>query len=134
MWYCKGTPQALAELRQVYEYMDRAEAISSTDPEIYSGLHGFSSRSICLFLTQSRRLKVRKFAGPRYLAYRVCGYRDLDQDTKALESVERALQVTSDNPELFLKAQILAEQGAKQPVYIEGEVTSIKRSPGATSS
>jgi len=26
-WYCKGTPQALAELRQVYEYMDGAEAI-----------------------------------------------------------------------------------------------------------
>jgi len=44
----KGTPQALAELRQVYEYMDR-EAISSTDPEpIYLGYMDLL-RSIYLF-------------------------------------------------------------------------------------
>jgi len=46
----KGTPQALAELRQVYEYMDRAEAISSTDPEVnLPGLHGFNARGQSAF-------------------------------------------------------------------------------------
>jgi len=45
----KGTPQALAELRQVYEYMDGAEAIS-TDPEVnLLGLHGFNARGQSFF-------------------------------------------------------------------------------------
>jgi tetratricopeptide (TPR) repeat protein len=116
----KGTPQALAELRQVYEYMDRAEAISFRDPEL-NLLRGYMDLMLAVNLPFSNPEqaieRLEKFAGPRYLAYRglAIGYRDLDQDTKALEFVERALRVTSDNPELFyLKAQILAEQGKKQ--------------------
>ncbi len=115
----KGTPQALAELRQVYQYMDRAEAISSTDPEL-NLLRGYMDLMLATNLPFSNPdqaiERLEKFAGPRYLAYRgvAIAYRDLDQDAKALESVERALQVTSDNPELFyLKAQILASQGKK---------------------
>ena len=116
----RGTPQALSELRQVYEYMDKAEAISSSDPEL-NLLRGYMDLMLATNLPFSNPdqaiERLEKFAGPRYLAYRgvAIAYRDLDQDAKALESVERALQVTSDNPELFyLKAQILAEQGKKQ--------------------
>ena len=116
----RGTPQALSELRQVYEYMDKAEAISSTDPEL-NLLRGYMDLMLSVNLPFSNPEqaieRLEKFAGPRYLAYRglALGYRDLDQYTEALGSVERALQVTSDNPELFyLKAQILAEQGKKQ--------------------
>ena len=116
----RGTPQALSELRQVYEYMDKAEAISSTDPEL-NLLRGYMDLMLATNLPFSNPdqaiERLEKFAGPRYLAERglAIGYRDLDQYTEALEYVERALQITSDNPELFyLKAQILAEQGKKQ--------------------
>lgn len=116
----RGMPQALSELRQVYEYMDKAQAISSTDPEL-NLIRGYMDMMLATNLPFSHPeqaiARLEKFAGPRYLAYRglAIGYRDLDQYTEALGSVERALQATSDNPELFyLKAQILAEQGKKQ--------------------
>jgi len=64
----KGTPQALAELRQVYEYMDRAEAISSTDQNsIYRGYMDLM-RSIYLSNPEQAIERLEKFAGPRYLA------------------------------------------------------------------
>ena len=116
----KGTPQALSSLRQVYEYMDKAEANSSNDPEV-NLLRGYMDLMLAVNLPFSNPeqaiQRLQKFAGPRYLAERglAIGYRDLDQYNEALESVERALQVTPDNPELFyLKAQILSEQGKKQ--------------------
>ena len=116
----RGNPQALSELRQVYEYMDKAEAISSSDPEL-NLLRGYMDLMIATNLPFSNPEqaieRLEKFAGPRYLAERglAIGYRDLDQYTEALGYVERALKVTTDNPELFyLKAQNLAEQGKKQ--------------------
>lgn len=116
----KGMPQALSELRQVYKYMDKAEAISSTDPEL-NLLRGYMDLMLAVNLPFSNPdqaiERLEKFAGPRYLAYRgiAIAYRDLDQDDKALESVERALQRTPGNPELlYLKAQVLAEQGKNQ--------------------
>lgn len=116
----KGTPQALAELRQVYQYLDKAEAISADDPEL-NLVRGYMDLMLSVNLPFSNPdqaiERLQKFAGPRYLAYRglAIGYRDLDQYPEALESVERALQDTAGNPELlYLKAQILAEQGKKQ--------------------
>lgn len=116
----RGTPQALSELRQVYEYLDKAEAISSTDPEV-NLVRGYMDLMVAVNLPFSspdqaiQRLK--KFAGPRYLAERglALGYRDLGQYPQALEAVNRALQTTADNPELlYLKGQILREQAKKQ--------------------
>jgi len=116
----KGTPQALSQLRQVYQYLDKAEAVSSTDPEL-NLIRGYMDLMLAVNLPFSNPeqalTRLEKFAGPRYLAYRglAIGYRDLDQYSEALQAVDRALKVTSNNPELFyLKAQILAEQGKKQ--------------------
>ncbi len=56
-------------------------------------------------------------AAPRYLVDRgiALAYRDLKQYPEALEYVNRALNSTSDNPEIYyLKAQILHEQGKKE--------------------
>lgn len=116
----KGTPQALAELRKVYQYLDKAEAISASDPEL-NLVRGYMDLMLAVNLPFSNPeqaiARLEKFAGPRYLAYRglAVGYRDLDQYPKALQAVDSALKVTSNNPELFyLKAQILAEQGKKE--------------------
>lgn len=116
----RGTPQALAELRQVYSYLDKAEAISANDPEL-NLLRGYMDLMLAVNLPFSNPeqaiARLAKFAGPKYLADRglAIGYRDLDRYTEALTYVDRALQATPNNPELYyLKAQILAEQGRKQ--------------------
>lgn len=116
----KGTPQALSELQQVYQYLDKAEAISSTDPEL-NLIRGFMDLVIAVNLPFSNpeqaMERLEKFAGPNYLADRglAIGYRDLDEYTEALGAVDRAMQATGDNPELFyLKAQILAKQSKNQ--------------------
>jgi tetratricopeptide (TPR) repeat protein len=116
----KGMPQALSELRRVYQYLDKAEAVSASDPEL-NLIRGYMDLMLAANLPFSNPeqaiARLEKFAGPRYLAYRglAVGYRDLDQYPEALQAVEQALKVTSNNPELFyLKAQILAKQGKKQ--------------------
>lgn len=116
----KGTPQALSELRQVYAYMDRAEAISPTDPEL-NLLRGYMDLMLAVNLPFSNPdqaiARLEKFAGPKYLAYRglAIAYRDLKQYPQALASVDRAIKSAADNPELYyLKAQILSSQGKRQ--------------------
>lgn len=116
----KGAPQALSALRQVYEYLDKAEAVSSTDPEL-NLLRGYMDLLLAVNLPFSNPeqaiQRLEKFAGPKYLAYRgiAIAYRDLDQYPQALAAVDRAMQFTANNPELFyLKAQIQSEQGRKQ--------------------
>ena len=131
----RGTPQALSELRQVYQYMDKAEKISSTDPEV-NLLRGYMDLMIAVNLPFSNPdqaiERLEKFAGPRYLADRglAIGYRDLDQYTEALGAVNRALQATGDNPELFyLKAQILTKQGQTQnkPALFQDALTNFDK-------
>lgn len=116
----KGTPQALSALRQVYQYLDKAEAVSASDPEL-NLIRGYMDLMLAVNLPFSNPeqaiARLEKFAAPRYLAYRglAIGYRDLDQHSQALQAVEQALKVTADNPELYyLKAQILAEQGKEK--------------------
>lgn len=115
----KGTPQALSQLRQVYAYLDKAEALSPNDPEL-NLLRGYMDLMLAVnlpFSSPDQAIeRLTKFAGPKYLADRglAIGYRDLNQYTEALAAVNRAMQVTPKNPELFyLKAQILSEQGNK---------------------
>jgi tetratricopeptide (TPR) repeat protein len=43
------------------------------------------------------------------------GYRDLNQQDKALQFVDQALKLTPNNPDLYyLKAQVLVRQGKNQ--------------------
>ncbi|MEA5581509.1 Sll0314/Alr1548 family TPR repeat-containing protein [Nodularia harveyana UHCC-0300] len=115
----KGAPQALTRLRQVYQHLDKAEAIAPRDPEL-NLLKGYMDLMLSVNLPFANpndaiaRLKAN--AGPQYLADRgiALAYRDLKQYSQALEYVNSALKSTSEHPELYyLKAQILREQGQK---------------------
>ncbi|BAZ52679.1 TPR repeat-containing protein [Nostoc sp. NIES-4103] len=115
-----SVPKVLGRLRQVYEYLDKAEAISANDPEL-NLLRGYMDLMLAVNLPFAdpdeaiKRLETN--GGPRYLVDRgiALAYRDLKQYSQALEYANRALKGTSDNPELYyLKAQILREQGQKE--------------------
>lgn len=109
----KGSPQALSKLQQVFDALDQAAAIDENDPEL-NLVKGYMDLMVAVYLPFAKPgeaiERMEKYAGPQYLAYRgiALGQRDLDQQTEALESVEKALAMTPDNPELhYLKAQIL---------------------------
>ncbi|QSJ16993.1 tetratricopeptide repeat protein [Nostoc sp. UHCC 0702] len=115
-----SVPKALGRLRQVYEYLDKAEAISANDPEL-NLLRGYMDLMLAVNLPFAdpdeaiKRLETN--GGPRYLVDRgiALAYRDLKQYSQALEYANRALKGTSENPEVYyLKAQILREQGQKE--------------------
>lgn len=114
-----GAPQALSELRQVYDYIDKAEAVSSNDPEL-NLLKGYMDLMLAVNLPvanpQQAIERLEKNAAPRYLVDRgiAIAYRDLKQYDQALDYTNRALKETSNNPELYyLKAQILKAQARK---------------------
>lgn len=116
----KGAPQALKRLRQVYQHLEQAEAISPRDPEL-NLLKGYMDLMLAVNLPFSNPEqaieRLQKNAGPQYLVDRgiAIAYRDLKKYDKALGYANRALKATSDNPELYyLKAQILREQGQRQ--------------------
>lgn len=111
----KGTPEALSKLRLVYEHLDKAQSVSTSDPEI-NLMRGYMDLLLAVnlpFANPEQAIeRLEKFAAPKYLADRglAIGYRDLKQYSDAKEAVERSLKMTPNNPELFyLKAQILAE-------------------------
>lgn len=115
-----GAAKALSQLREVYQDLDKAEAISKNDPEV-SLLKGYMDLMVAVNLPfaspQQAIERLEKNAAPQYLADRgiAIGYRDLKQYTQALDYTNRALKITSDNPELYyLKAQILREQSKKE--------------------
>ncbi len=115
----KGAPQALSLLRQVYDNLDKAEAISANDPEL-NLLKGYMDLMLAVnlpFANPEQAIeRLQKNAAPRYLVDRgvAIAYRDLKQYNQALDYANRALKQTSDNPELYyLKAQILKEQAKK---------------------
>lgn len=113
----KGTPQALGEIQQAFKYLDNAEKVDPSDPEL-NLLRGYIDLFVSLNLPFSSPTdaidRLDKYASPRYLAYRgiALGYRDLNQQDKALAAINNALQMTPNNPDvLYLKAQILVRQG-----------------------
>ena len=116
----QGAPQALRRLRQVYQHLEQAEAISPRDPEL-NLLKGYMDLMLAVNLPfsdpQQAIERLQKNAGPQYLVDRgiAIAYRDLKKYDKALEYADKALKATSDNPELYyLKAQILREQGQRK--------------------
>ncbi|BAZ10382.1 TPR repeat-containing protein [Calothrix sp. NIES-4071] len=114
-----GAPAALSRLRQVYELLDKAEAISPQDPEL-NLLKGYMDLMLAVnlpFADPSQAIqRLEKNAAPQYLADRgiAIAYRDLKQYDKGLQYADRALKSTPDNPEVqYLKAQILRAKANK---------------------
>ncbi len=116
----RGTPLALEKLRLVFDALDEAAAIDAADPEL-NIIQGYMDLMLAVNLPFSNpdsaidRLQER--AAPKYLAYRglAVGYRDLDRPAEAMEAVEKALELTPNNPEVhYLKAQILVESHRHQ--------------------
>ncbi|MEH2366133.1 Sll0314/Alr1548 family TPR repeat-containing protein [Nostoc sp.] len=115
-----GVPQAFSRLRQVYEYLDKAEAISANDPEL-NLIKGYMDLLLAVnlpFASPDQAIgRLEKNAAPEYLVDRgiALAYRDLKRYPQALEYVNRAIKTTSDNPEIYyLKAQILKKLGQKE--------------------
>ncbi|MEA5569737.1 Sll0314/Alr1548 family TPR repeat-containing protein [Calothrix sp. UHCC 0171] len=114
-----GAPQALSKLRKVYEYLDKAEAVSPQDPEL-NLIKGYMDLMLAVnlpFADPAQAIqRLEKNAAPTYLVDRgiAIAYRDMKQYPKALDYAEKALKATSDNPEVYyLKAQILREKAKK---------------------
>jgi tetratricopeptide (TPR) repeat protein len=113
----RGTPAALAELRQVFQHLDAAEQMDSTDPEL-NIIKGFMDLLLAVnlpFANPDQSIeRLKTHAGPDYLAHRglAIGYRDLEREDEAMVEVDKALELTPNNPEIwYLKAQIFVEQG-----------------------
>ncbi|BAZ37455.1 TPR repeat-containing protein [Calothrix sp. NIES-4101] len=114
-----GAPQALSKLRKVYEYLDKAEAVSPQDPEL-NLIKGYMDLMLAVnlpFADPAQAIqRLEKNAAPTYLVDRgiAIAYRDMKQYPKALDYAEKALKATSENPEIYyLKAQILREKAKK---------------------
>lgn len=114
-----GAPEALSRLRKVYGYLDKAEAISATDPEL-NLIKGYMDLMLAVnlpFADPAQAIqRLEKNAAPSYLVDRgiAIAYRDLKQYSQALQYAEKALQGASENPEVYyLKAQILREKAKK---------------------
>lgn len=116
----QGPVGALSKLQKVFQYLDEAKKIDTEDPEL-NLLTGYMDLMLAVnlpFADPAQAIeKLESYAAPDYLSYRgiAVGYRDLKQHFQALEFVDRALQLTPNNPEvLYLKAQILVKQGKNQ--------------------
>ncbi len=114
-----GAPEALSRLRKVYGYLDKAEAVSSTDPEL-NLVKGYMDLMLAVnlpFADPAQAIqRLEKNAAPTYLVDRgiAIAYRDLKQYSQALEYAEKAVKGASENPEVYyLKAQILRLKAKK---------------------
>lgn len=115
----KGAPKALNQLQEVLKSLNVAEKINPQDPEL-NLLQGYMDLLLSLNLpfsdSQKAIKKLEQQAKPSYLAYRgiAIGYQNLGQYDQALSYTDKALSEAPNHPEvLYLKAQILAEQGKK---------------------
>ncbi|HEY9725669.1 MAG TPA: Sll0314/Alr1548 family TPR repeat-containing protein [Chroococcales cyanobacterium] len=115
-----GPVGALTRLQKVFQYLDEAKKIDQNDPEL-NLLTGYMDLMLAVNLPFSKPdqaiEKLEKYGAPPYLVYRgiAVGYNNLKQYPKAMEYVDRAIQMTPANPDLsYLKAQILVRQGKKQ--------------------
>ena len=116
----EGPISALTKLQKVFEYLDKAKEIDSNDPEL-NLITGYMDLMLAVnlpFSDPSQAIdKLETYAFPSYLAYRgiAVGYRDLKQYSKAIDYIDRSMETTPSNPDVFyLKAQILRKLGQEQ--------------------
>lgn len=111
-----GAPRALGRLQLVIRALDAAEKVNANDPEL-NLIRGYMDLMLAVnlpFTNPDRAIaRLQDKGGPAYLAQRgvALGYRDLGKSDQAMAAVNKALELTPDNPDLFyLKAQILRLQ------------------------
>lgn len=116
----EGAVSAIQKLQLVFKYFDAAEDINSKDPEL-NLIKGYVDLLLAVNLPFSSPeqaiARFEKYAAPNYLVDRgiAVAYRDLKDYEKALESVNKALELAPDNPEhYYLKGQILRKIGKKK--------------------
>lgn len=114
-----GASDALSRLRTVYEYFGKAEAIAANDPEL-NLIRGYMDLMLSVnlpFASPDQAIeRLEQNAAPAYLVNRgiALAYRDLKEFETAERYVDRAMNATPSNPEIYyLKAQILHEMGKK---------------------
>ncbi|OUC12452.1 MAG: hypothetical protein B0A82_22570 [Alkalinema sp. CACIAM 70d] len=115
----RGMPTALGKVQDAFKKLDEAEKVSPNDPElnlVKGAMDLMLAVNVSLPLSNPDQAieRLEQKAGPKYIADRslAWGYRDLKKLDKAVASVDRALAVTPDNPEVqYLKGQILYKQG-----------------------
>lgn len=115
----EGPIPAISRLQQVFNYIEVAEKASPQDPEL-NLVKGYLDLMLAVnlpFASADEAInRFQKYAAPSFLVDRgiAMGYRDLQKYDLALQYMDKALQVTPDNPELqYLKGQLLRLQGNK---------------------
>ena len=119
-YHKEGAVAAITKLQLVLSYFDKAEQIDSQDPEL-NLIKGYLNLLLAVHLPFSNPQQaienLQTYASPQYLVNRgiAVAYRDLDDYDLALNFVNRAIESTPLNPELYyLKGQILKEKGRKE--------------------
>ncbi len=114
-----GALGALSKLQKVFEYMDKARKIDPNNNEL-NLLKGYMDLLLAVnvpFSDTNQAIEQLQNAEPKYLAYRgiYIGYRDLKEYDKAIEAINKAIQLAPNNPELtYYKAQIYAIRGREK--------------------
>ena len=115
-----GAVAAISKLQSVLDYFDKAEKVDSTDPE-FNLIKGYLNLLLAVHLPFSEPEQaienLQTYASPQYLVNRgiAVAYRDLEDYDLALDFVNRAIESTPLNPELYyLKGQILKKKGREQ--------------------
>ena len=116
----EGPVRAISKLQKVFEYLDEAKKSDTNDSE-FNLITGYMDLMLAVNLPFSDPAqaiaKLENYGYPKYLSYRgiAVGKRDLKKFDEALDYVNRALQLTPNNPEvLYLKAQILVRQDKRK--------------------
>lgn len=116
----KGALAALGRLQSVFDYFDKAEKIDNNDPEL-NLIKGYLNLMLAVNLPFSSPQQaidnLQTYASPQYLVNRgiAVAYRDLKDYDSALTYVDKSIESTPLNPELYyLKGQILRKKGEKE--------------------
>ncbi|MBL1210104.1 Sll0314/Alr1548 family TPR repeat-containing protein [Geminocystis sp. GBBB08] len=116
----KGAIAALGKLQLVFDYFEKAEKIDKNDPEL-NLIKGYLNLMLAVNLPFSSPQQaidnLQTYASPQYLVNRgiALAYRDLKDYDLALTFVNKAIESTPLNPELYyLKGQILRQKGQQE--------------------
>lgn len=116
----KGAIAALGKLQLVFDYFDKATKIDENDPEL-NLIKGYLNLMLAVNLPFSSPQQaidsLQTYASPQYLVNRgiALAYRDLKDYDLALTFVDKAIESTPLNPELYyLKGQILRQKGQQE--------------------